>query len=65
MRPDMLPKGSSVAMQNEWFEFFRQITNSGLAAGYPVKAGVYREQYFLERYQSQSLEKAKLDGLLN
>lgn len=64
MRPDMLPNEASIQIKNEWFEFFRYVTNAGFAGDYPIKAGVYREQYFLERYQSQSLEKAKIDRML-
>lgn len=61
MRPDMLPNEASIAIKNEWFEFFRSVTNDGFAGEYPVKGGLYREEYFLRKYQSQSMEKAKMD----
>lgn len=65
MRPDMLPNEASIPIKDEWFEFFRQVTNAGYAGDYPVKAGLYRERYFLERYQSQSLAKAKQERILS
>ncbi len=65
MRPDMLPNEASIQIQDEWFEFFRHVTNAGYAGSYPIKAGLYREHYFLERYQSQSLEKAKQERILS
>jgi hypothetical protein len=58
MRPDCLPTEASIELRNEWFEFFRQMTNERFAGDYPIKAGLYRERYFLERYQWQSLDKA-------
>lgn len=65
MRPDMLPNEASIQIKNDWFEFFRSVTNAGYAGEFPIKAGLYRERYFLERYQSQSIEKAKLDRILS
>lgn len=61
MRPDCLPTEASIPLRTEWFEFFREMTNARLAGDFPIKAGLYRERYFLERYQWQSLDKALED----
>ncbi len=61
MRPDCLPTEASIPLRTEWFEFFRGISNDRLAGDFPIKAGLYRERYFLERYQWQSLDKAYED----
>jgi len=59
MRPDKLPTGGRFNYRNEWFDFFLQLTSERAAGDYPVKAGVYREEFFLRTYQHVALEQCR------
>ncbi len=59
MRPDKLPTGGQFRYRNEWFDFFLRLTSERAAGDYPIKAGVYREEFFLRTYQQVALERCK------
>ena len=48
LRPDCLPSEES---QNQWFEFFRELTGSEKYGRYKISAGVYKSWRFFESYQ--------------
>lgn len=59
MRPDKLPAGGIYTYRNDWFDFFMRLTSDRAAGDYPIKAGVYREEFFLRTYQQIALEGCK------
>lgn len=61
LRPDMLPADADFHRSAEWFEFFRQLSGSGRYGPYQIRAGLYRTWYFLERYQSVTVEQCQLE----
>lgn len=59
MRPDKLPSGGDYTYRNEWFDYFLELTSARAAGDYPIKAGVYREDFFLRTYQHIAFERCK------
>lgn len=59
MRPDMLPPEASFQRANEWWEFFRQLTASGLFGSYKITGALYKEWHFLETYQLTCMASCK------
>ncbi|MDR6294608.1 hypothetical protein E9232_007163 [Inquilinus ginsengisoli] len=59
MRPDKLPSQGRFTYRVEWFDFFRKLTSDRAAGDYKVTAGLYREEYFLEAYQTIAINECK------
>ena len=59
MRPDLLPYGlQGGELQSDWFRFFRSISHGNSQVGnYEVKAGLFKNYDYLERYYLESIEK--------
>lgn len=51
MRPDKLPSSRSFARSYEWWNFFRSLGASGRFGPYKLTGALYKNWYFLERYQ--------------
>ena len=65
IRPDKLPPHASFPLKREWFEFFADLSRSGLYGPYKLAAGIYRSWPFLESYQTICVEKCKQDLEVN
>ena len=59
MRPDHLPSQGSFKYKNDWFDYFRRLTSARAAGDYKITAGLYRESYFLEAYQTIAINQCK------
>ena len=59
IRPDKLPTDSEFKSSHKWFDFFRGLQQSGKYGRYPIRAGVYFDEYFWEAYARSSLEKCR------
>lgn len=59
IRPDKLPTSNSFSLKKEWFEFFRTLTQTGKYSSYKIAAGLYKNWYFLEGYQSCTVKACK------
>lgn len=59
LRPDKLPSGGEFPSQAAWFEYFRELTNSGAFGPYKIAAGVYYDETFWEQYASAALLEAR------
>ena len=59
MRPDHLPSEGSFRYKNDWFDFFRRLTSARAAGDYKITAGLYRDSYFLEAYQTIAINQCK------
>lgn len=59
MRPDHLPSEGGFRYKRDWFDFFRLLTSSRAAGDYRITAGLYREPYFLESYQTIAINRCK------
>lgn len=56
IRPDKLPPSTSgLEIQQDWFEFFTEITNTGKYGDFAITAGLYKNWDFLESYQSKAI----------
>lgn len=61
LRPDALPTSPGLPISNQWFEFFRQLTETGICGPYKINAGIYYDVQFLELYQEQAVREC-LEG---
>ncbi len=59
IRPDLLPFDD---YKNDWFEYFRKLTNSGNYGSYKISAGLYYNYFFLEQYQLICIKQCKESG---
>jgi hypothetical protein len=59
MRPDKLPSEGLFRYKDEWFDFFRLLVSERAAGDYRITAGLYRESYFLQAYQSIAISACK------
>lgn len=59
MRPDMLPFGlQGGRLRDDWFHFFDSISHGRSSVGdYEVKAGLFKDYDYLERYYLESIER--------
>jgi hypothetical protein len=53
MRPDKLPPARSFQQSQDWWEFFRGLTNSGAFGPYKITGALYKSWHFLESYQQR------------
>lgn len=51
IRPDKLPESPIFPLRENWWNFFRAITNSGRYGDYKIAGGLYKSYFFLENYQ--------------
>lgn len=54
IRPDKMP---SMEIRNEWFDFFGGLQSIEGCCPYPVRAGLYFNEQFLEMYQETGVQK--------
>jgi hypothetical protein len=59
IRPDLMPFSKSFKLRTEWFEFFTRLTNSERFGPYKISAGLYRDWFFFEQYQSICIQQCK------
>jgi hypothetical protein len=59
IRPDMLPFMSENCYRKNWFEYFKDLTNSGEYGPYKIRAGIYKDWNFLEDYQLKAIKECK------
>ncbi len=59
MRPDHLPAEGGFRYRSDWFDFFRRLTSARAAGDYKISAGLYREAYFLEAYQTIAINQCR------
>lgn len=55
IRPDKLPL---MQIRNDWFDFFASIQSIEGCCPYPIRAGLYFNEQFLELYQEVGVQKA-------
>jgi hypothetical protein len=63
MRPDLLPQNTNsfIKIKTEWDDFFKSISHSKSEVGnYIVKAGLFKNQKYAEKYYRFSIEDIKL-----
>jgi hypothetical protein len=61
LRPDMFPTSKNFPICEEWWRFFQELTSSNEFGFYKISAGLYKSWFFLEKYQSGSIEQCKLN----
>lgn len=61
MRPDKLPSKLKIfTMKQEWFDFFKSISNGNSTVGnYKVSGGLFKNYNYMEKYYVESLLKLK------
>ena len=59
IRPDKLPPSGKFEFGKNWWKYFNDLTASGKFGPYKIAAGLYRERKFLEKYQSDCVDKCK------
>lgn len=57
LRPDYLP--SQIEFSKEWWEFFNELTNTKKFGPYSIKAGVYKNWFFLEDYIARCVHQCR------
>lgn len=63
IRPDLLPHNTTEfkEIRDSWDEFFKQISYGNSEVGnYEVKAGLFKNQAYAERYYTQSIKELQL-----
>ncbi|WP_295792051.1 hypothetical protein [Mucilaginibacter sp.] len=60
IRPDLLPPSNQFELANDWWEYFRELTSSGLFGSYKISGALYKDWEFLEGYHLNNIEKLKL-----
>lgn len=58
IRPDKLPNHRKFKTNQDWWDFFRHLTNNYRRK---ISGGVYKSWYHFEMYQSKAVEKCKID----
>lgn len=59
IRPDYFPYRGLLPEADHWWDFFRGLTVSRRYGPYKISAGLYREIYFLELYQTSCIQNRK------
>ena len=59
IRPDKLPPSSMFPLRENWWNFFRTITNSGRYGDHKIAGGLYESYFFLENYQKICVEQLR------
>ena len=60
IRPDLLPPARRFSAAKDWWDFFRELTKT-VHSDYKISGALYREWYFLERYQGICVTRCKDD----
>lgn len=63
MRPDLLPQNTNEfkEIREKWDDFFNQLSYGKSEVGnYEVKAGLFKNQYYAEKYYKQSINQLQL-----
>jgi len=59
IRPDKLPRSEQFPLQKDWWDFFQEVTRSGVHGSYKVSARLYKSWHYLETYQSICVKQCK------
>jgi hypothetical protein len=59
LRPDKLPSGPHFEFTNDWFDFFRVLSNSRQYGDIKISGAIYRDWVFLEQYQESCIVKCR------
>jgi hypothetical protein len=59
VRPDKLPPGENFQFTEDWFEFFRALSNSRDFGDIKIAGALYRDWIFLEKYQESCILKCR------
>jgi predicted nucleotidyltransferase len=59
VRPDKLPPGENFQFTQDWFEFFRHLSNSREFGDIKIAGALYRDWIFLEKYQESCILKCR------
>ena len=59
IRPDKLPPSKLFQTANEWWEFFRRITERGDYGPFKLTGALYRSWYYFESYQEKCIDNCK------
>ncbi len=62
IRPDLLPRSPALPRADDWFEYFRALTSSGVCGSYKISAGLYYDMHFLEAYQARAVSACMNQG---
>ncbi|MDE0423573.1 MAG: hypothetical protein OXN25_01755 [Candidatus Poribacteria bacterium] len=62
IRPDKLPRSSMFPLREDWWNFFRSITNSRKYGDFKISGGLYKSYFFLENYQTICIQQC-IDNL--
>ncbi|MBS4067339.1 MAG: hypothetical protein KGZ62_01915 [Sulfurimonas sp.] len=54
INPTKIP--NDLDIKNDWFEYFRELSNSRKYGEYQINAGIYRNWQFFETYQSSAVQ---------
>ena len=57
IRPDKLPPSTVFQAGKDWWDFFREVTRSGMYGDYKIAGGLYKSWFFLENYQRICVQK--------
>lgn len=56
IRPDRLPAEGGYTLKREWFSFFSELESARAAGDHKIRAGLFREDYFLQAYQTRAIK---------
>lgn len=59
VRPDKLPSATSFRFTDEWFAFFRHLSNTREYGDIKISGGLYRDWVFIEKYQEGCIVKCR------
>lgn len=59
MRPDKLPRSPMFPLREDWWSFFKAITNSGKYGDFKISGGLYKSYFFLENYQTICIQQGR------
>lgn len=61
VRPDKMPNSRIFSFSNFWWDFFKDLHLRENISPYKIKAGLYFSHFFLESYQTISIDQCKLE----
>ncbi len=57
IRPDKLPPSDIFQAGKDWWDFFQEVTSSGVYGDYKIAGALYKSWFFLENYQRICVQK--------
>ena len=57
IRPDKLPPSDIFQAGKDWWDFFQEVTSSGVYGNYKIAGALYKSWFFLENYQRICVQK--------